>query len=156
MRFLLSALVLTLTLTLTLTSCRPFYEPVVKDVSKFNVNREEGKGIRFDIGMNVENPNRYRITVVDMNLDVMINEQVIGNTRTPFKQYIRQKETALFSIAVYTDLKKMFGGLMNMFSGLTSKEKTVTLRLKGHLTARALTVTKRFAVDYQKPVLFGL
>lgn len=141
-------------LFLSLSSCRPFKEPVVKEISKFSFQKGQATAFAFDFGVDIENPNPYRLTLLDVNLDLFLNERKVGGINAPFRQFLKKASVGTVNFRINADLKDIMGGLGDWLSAAFSKEKKMKFRLKGGIKARALTITKRIPIDYVKEMPF--
>src|SRR5689334_19850857 len=69
---------LLLFLPLLLTSCLSYQEVAFKGVSTVNDAQIDERGIAVSAVVRIDNPNNFRIHVVDPSIDLFVNDAYIG------------------------------------------------------------------------------
>ena len=144
-----------LALIVFISGCAPFKTPVIKDINKFAFKRNQGTNFNFDFGLTLANENPYRLTLVDMDVEVYLNDKKIGTANVPFKQFIRKKSSGDIVFSMDADLQNFLGGAWDMITAALSKDKKSVFKLKGKIKGRVLAVTKTFPFEFGKEFGFA-
>ncbi|RYE24270.1 MAG: hypothetical protein EOP51_07960 [Sphingobacteriales bacterium] len=102
---------------------------VYQDVKNFRILN---LSLQPDIGMDVKfyNPNSFGVTMKDADIDVYINDKLIGNGRLQRSYSVPAADTFLLPVALKADLKSLFS---NTYSILSNRQ--VNIKLQGHVKA---------------------
>lgn len=100
-----------------------------RDVKNISVSKIS---LTPEVGMDVEfyNPNNYSMTLKDANLDLYINEKMVGHAVMDEKLTVPATQTFLLPVKFTADLK---GVISNALQVLGNQE--VAIRLKGSVKA---------------------
>lgn len=129
--------------------------PEVRGISRIRVNRNnEEKKVQLEIGLEVFNPNPYKMKVLEYDLDVFVNGKPLGKVAERRISVMQKEDDSQVTFGVRTDLKKVLGGIGGLvgglISGLVSGEKEVDVRVKGYVKARARGIDRKVPVDFEK------
>lgn len=138
-------------LCLFFSSCK-IYAPTLRSLDKVKVERSGSTGYMVASEAVIHNPNRGRIVVKGLNLEVVVNNKSVASIGK--QQDIIIKRNADFSIPLHIEIKS----LESVFSDLKSvfgmfKDREVELVLKGNVKLRAFCIIRRsFPVNYSQKV----
>lgn len=143
---------LTATCILLLTSCLSYKEVVLRDITNVAVERMDAKGIALRVDALLDNPNGYRIHVLDPDVDLYLNEKYIGKGFLDSIVVLQKRTEQVYSVPMHAELK---GGslLMLLLSGSFSG-KDVTLGVKGTVVGKAGFLRKRFPFELEEQIQF--
>jgi LEA14-like dessication related protein len=124
----------------------------LKDITNINVERMDMKGIALRVDALLDNPNGYRIHVLDPDVDLYINDKFIGKGILDSALVLDAKTTRVYSVPLHAELQ---GGslLMLLFSG-GFNGKDVKLSAKGTVVGKAGFIRKRFPFELEEEITF--
>ncbi len=141
---------------LFLGGCALPLEPRFERVSEFNMHgRSADQAPGITLGLDLHNPNRYKIKILSYDLEVMIGGKKVGNAQHTGKQVMAGNAISTIRIELATDLRQAIDGLLGAIGGLLGKQNAVDLEVKGTVLARAKGIQKRVPVDFQKHIELG-
>jgi hypothetical protein len=133
-----------------LGGCAIPLEPRFERVSGFKPHgAREGMAGGITLGLDLHNPNAYKIKVLAYDLDIFLNGKQVGDAQHKGRQVLEGRGTSTIEIELATDLQQVLGGL------ILGKEKSVDLQVKGTVLARAKGIQKRVPVDFFKRFVLG-
>ncbi len=138
-------------LIISVSSCK-IYAPVLKSLDKIKVDRSGTTGFIIGTEAVINNPNRGRIRVKGLNLDVSINNKTIATVGK--KTDILIKRGTDFTIPLSIEVKSIesvfsdFKSVLGMF-----KDMNAEVSLKGDIKLTAFCFLKyNFPVQYKQKV----
>ncbi|MEM0999733.1 MAG: LEA type 2 family protein [Bacteroidota bacterium] len=144
-------ILLGLLLALVGQSCRTPSAPELRGISKFKVNRRNAeRKVQFQMGLEVYNPNRYRIKLKSYSLKIFLEDVLIGEAQDQDLQVLTKMTATTLDFAVRTDLRKVLGGIGGVAGALLTGKKGLSLRIVGNIRAKAKGIGKTVPVDYVK------
>jgi LEA14-like dessication related protein len=105
-------------------------------------------GIEAIVSMKVKNPNNYKITIVNSDLDLFINGSKMGKAIIKDKIVLKKQQTEVYTFVVGA---KPSGGILGSLLSIAFS-KNVRVGVKGKVKARAFMVSKSFPVDVEQNV----
>jgi LEA14-like dessication related protein len=111
-------LVMLLAFVLGMAGCTLPLEPRLQGISEFKPHgAREGTQAGITLGLDIENPNRYKIKVLAYDLDIFVNGKQVGKAEHNGKQVMAGMGTSTIRLDVATDIRQMFGGLLGVLGG---------------------------------------
>lgn len=133
--------------------CKLPMEPRFEKISEFKPHlKSEARPAGFTLGLDLYNPNRYKLKVLAYDLQIFLNERSVGSAQRKEKQVLAGNGTTTFRMEVATDLQQVLGGLISVLSDLLGKPKPMKLRVKGTVTAAAKGIRKLVPIDFERAV----
>jgi LEA14-like dessication related protein len=136
-------------LAVILCGCK--VEPVtltsVKDVKFGNIDFLRGT-LSVDMGVEINNPNNFAVTVYGMDLNVTINGASLGTVFVEDKVKIKKDTQLVYRVNVNAKLTDILNGLPKILAAIAAKQANVTL--KGSVNAGAGFARKKFPVDFKQ------
>jgi LEA14-like dessication related protein len=126
-----------------LSSCSSFKEPIIKGSDDFQLTQFEGKKISFSLALAIENNNWYALKIKPSNVDLYLEDKLIGKLHLLEKVTIPAKKTSELIVPARIELAD--GAMISLFK-IISKDQ-VALRLNGKVKGGVLFVYKNFHVD---------
>ncbi len=136
---------LIISLLFLVTSC--FDQPELKQMDNFKINELSSEKVRFNVDLELFNPNGYNLKVRKSTFDVHVNEQYIGVAKVLEKVKIKRKSTEFANASVQIDLEK---GMFFKLLSIAKSAKQVDLKLDGVLKASASFIPVRRKIAYKK------
>ncbi len=145
-----SLLLITVSL-LTLHSCVDYKEVKIVGIKDVQVEKISQEGIKAKIFLQINNPNDYKISVVDSDLDLYLNGVKMGKAILKDKIKLNKTSDEIYGFRVETSFKEAgitsLPALMAAFTG-----GTIQVRAKGNIKARAYMVSKKVDMDFSEMV----
>lgn len=147
-----STAALLLILLLSLSSCLSYKQVELVDVTNIRVDRMDAKGIALRVDALVDNPNNYRIQVLDPDVDLFVNDKFIGKGILDTALVLSKNSRQVYSIPLHAELQ---GGalLMVLMSGVFGGNE-VKLAAKGTVVGKVGLLRKRFPFVFEERVRY--
>ena len=142
---------------LFLASCATPRMPEVRKVSHFKVNRQnEDRKLQFAMDLDVYNPNRYKVKILEYQFDVFVNGQKVGNAFSDEKMVLKKQEKGSLPISIFTDFGKIAKGVLGLLKTFIGGDQKVDIALDGYIRAKARGIRKRIEVHKKEPFSINL
>lgn len=140
-----------------LSSCATPKMPELKKVSHFKINRNnDDRKLQFEMDLNVFNPNRYKVKILDYNFDVFVNGHKVGNAFSDEKVVLKKEETGKLQMQVFTDLGKIAKGFLGLLKTFFGGDQKIDIGLDGYIQAKARGIRKKIRVKKNQPYTLKL
>jgi len=137
--------------SLTLTSCFKYEDVVMKEVTNVSVNSFSANNIEIKVDMRIINPNNYKISIVDSDLELFVKNKKVGTSKIKDKIELPKKSDQTHQIVIVTNVGDMIGTAIPVILSVLFDE-SVDLQVKGEIKARAKSLSKSFPVDFKERV----
>lgn len=135
----------------SLFSCFKYEDVVLKEVTNVNVNSFSANHIEIKVDMRIINPNNYKISIVDSDLELFVKNKKVGTSKIKDKIDLPKNSDQTHQIVVVTNVGDMVGSAIPVILSVLFDE-TVDLQVKGEIKARAKSMSKSFPVDFKERV----
>jgi len=141
-------------LFLVISGCGGYREVVVKGITDVQVTRLDATGVRARVTVTLDNPNPYRIQVIDPDVDLYLNGIHLGKARLDSILVLGKRSTRDHTIPIRADFSGNTAQAMGvlMSAALTGR---ATLRAKGTVAGRAFLLRRRFPFEEERSFSFG-
>ena len=119
-----------LALIIGITSCSQPQQLVYQDVKNFRIGKLTLSQPEVGMDLQFYNPNNFGLTLKDANINVYVNNQLIGKAALSNTFSVPAMNTFLMPIALTADLKNIFPNALNIIFN-----KEVDLKLEGNVRA---------------------
>lgn len=134
----------------TFSSCLTYQDVEIVSVNDVKVEKFTKDEARVAVTVTVDNPNSYKIKIVNSDLDLFLNGNAMGEAVIDNTIVLPKKSRKEHTIYISTDLSKAAGLLPTLFTmALGSQAK---FRVTGTIKAKAFGIGKKFPVDFQENV----
>lgn len=141
------------TAAVLLCACGGYRDVVLKGVTDVQVTRFDAGGLQARVKVALENPNTYRIHVMDPDVDLYINGTYIGKATMDSSLVLAARSTGEHTIPVRAgfggNTVQAMGALMG--AALTGR---ATLKAKGTIAGRAFLLRRRFPFEEERSFSF--
>lgn len=146
------ALILSALLLLTaFWGCKIPMEPTFQGISKFKVNGQKSEnGQIFSIGLDIHNPNPYKLKMLAYDLELYMNGEKLGEAHNRGKQVLVKSSTSTIFFDVSTSAKQVISGIFGALSRVVKGETSTLVNIKGTVLAQAHGIRKRVPVAFEK------
>lgn len=135
---------------LLLSSCS--YEPVeLKEVSSLEIVKMNPDSISVKVGVILRNPNNYKITLTDPDLDLYINNNLIGKAIFEDKLVLEKDTTKLYVVPVSAGFNGKYTNLLiSSLGGLLGGKMTV--KGEGTVVGKAFLFKKTVPFEFEEEI----
>lgn len=137
---------------LFLSSCLSYEQVELLDVTNVQVQQLDLKGIAVRIDARINNPNGYKIQLLDPDVDLFINGKFIGKGILDTALTLQKRSTQIYSIPIHAEVAP--GSLLGLLLSGTLNSKSVKLGAKGTVVGKAFLVRKQFPFELEEEVEF--
>jgi len=128
------------------SGCLTYKQVQLKEFKDFEIKSLTTDGVDMVISAQIENPNSYKISVTDYDLEIFLNETSLGKPNVKEKLVLPKKSNQVHSLTVTADLSAIvsqgFGAMLQLMAA-----SEVQFKIKGSIKAKAMGVKKSFEVD---------
>ena len=139
-------LALPLLLLVLLSSCLSYEEVAFKGITDVQVNELDKDGLSARVTVTLDNPNSFRIHVIDPNVDLYLNEVFIGKAMLDSSLVLAKKSEQDYVVPLHATFDghstQAMGALLT--AALTGK---AMLKARGSVVGRAFLLRKRFPFE---------
>lgn len=132
-------------------SCMIYKDVELVGVKNVKLNQFSLKGIEAEVSLRVKNPNGYKITIVDSDLDIILNGKPFGKAKIKENVVLKKKSDEVHKITIKSKVGSVAQGALSSLLGLLT-QKAVNVRLKGDIKAKALVISKKIPIDIEEKV----
>ena len=117
-----------LPLSILFSSCKiqPVTATGVQDVKLGNVDPLKGT-VAVDLGLKINNPNNFAVTLYGLELDVTLANIYLGKVTITDKVKIEKKTEAVYRVKVNGTLTDIINGIPKILAAIKKKESDVSL-----------------------------
>ena len=119
----------------------------VQLVNVRDVTYQEFKGnvLRLSITATVNNPNRFNVKIKNANMDLRLNDRVLGSIMQMEQITLDGRTQKDYKIHVSIEMKDMLSNLMNLYRVLMNEPKN--LNLSGTVHVKSFLYSKTIQID---------
>ncbi len=137
-----------------LTSCWSYEEVSLQRIVSMEIKNFTLKGIEVAVEMEINNPNNYKITLLDADVNLIINQKDLGKANVQNKVVLAKRSIEKYIVHIKKDFDNM-NALMSLGSSyLSGGAQNFVINAKGNIKAKAFMISKRFDVDVTERVRF--
>ena len=134
----------------TFTSCEIYKEVKVKRVEEFDLSEFTNNHVAAVLRIGLENPNPYKITLYESDLELRIDGNVAGTLTLAEPVVLGPKSAQVYDVKVFTNITDVEGLLGNALSLMFKDE--IILEASGYVQAKGLGVKKMVPFSFTKPI----
>ena len=139
---------LLLLVVVMLQSCRVYRDVEFKAVKETRFTSFNSKGISCEFEVELFNPNPYKITLMQSDVDLYLEGTRLGKVQLPESAQLNADGKTLLKLACTADpssIPKLVGGAIGMVF-----KKDLVIEGKGSVTAKAFLITKSVSVEFKQ------
>ncbi len=134
-----------------LSGCFSYRQVELTGVNSLKVTHLDTKGIALTVGVEMKNPNGYKIKVKDPDVDLSINGIGIGKAVLDSTVVLQQRSTQTYLVPLRVDFQLDQAGILpGLAMGLLTG--SVKLGAKGTVLGKAGLLRKRFPFEVQQQI----
>jgi LEA14-like dessication related protein len=134
----------------TFTSCEIYKDVKVKRVEEFDLSEFTNNHVAAVLRIGLENPNPYKITLYESDLELRIDGNVAGTLTLAEPVVLGPKSAQVYDVKVFTNITDVEGLLGNALALMFKDE--IILEASGYVQAKGLGVKKMVPFSFTKPI----
>lgn len=139
-------------LLLSLNSCFKYEEVTITNIKHVKLLEFSKKGLLVESEIQINNPNSFKLSVVDSEFDVYIKGTKLAKAKIDNKISLSKNSNDYHKVVMRSDYEDFAdGALMNMLT-LTFGSKEVDFKVDGFITGKAFFITKKVAISHEERV----
>lgn len=138
------------TYALSLASCEIYQEVKVKRVEDIDLNELTNSNVSAVLHIGLENPNPYKITLYESDLELRIDGNVAGTLTLAEPVVLSPKSSQVYDVKVFTNITDVEGLLGNALALMFKDE--IELQASGYVQAKGLGIKKMVPLSFTKPI----
>ncbi len=142
---------LILILTIFNLSCFQYKEVEIIKVSDIKLKEFSTKGINVEVALQISNPNKYKISIVDADLVLLIKDKRMGIANINEKIVLPKKSNQIHRFTIHSTLKDVGSGAIPLLLGIMIKAP-IELQVQGDIKARAKGISKTIPININEKV----
>ena len=132
-----------------LSGCMQYSDVEFKGIQGARVGRFDTGGIAATVIVQVHNPNSFRITVTDPDMDLYLNDVVVGKALT-----LERYSDRTYTLPLHAVLAKDQANLLPVFMA-AAFNGSVKLGVKGTVLGKAKMLSKRVPFEMEQQIDLG-
>ncbi len=134
-----------------LGSCTVYQDLEVSELRDIRIIEVTKEGLVAEVDLKIYNPNAYKVTLLNVDADLYLNDKDIGDAEIKEKITIEKKSNLVYTIKLEGDYTKMGGSLLEGLIGSLFSQ-TVNLKIDGTIKGRALFISKNVFFQFDEDV----
>ncbi len=126
-------------------SCSGFESIEVGEIEDVKLNRFANRTVEFEVLMPIDNPSSFRFRIVNVDLDVYINNEYLGNISNVDNISIPSKSSELYTFPLKVQFSNILKGAVSMFNLFLDRQAEIEVR--GRISVRSFPFTRNIKVD---------
>jgi LEA14-like dessication related protein len=143
-------IILTVVCMSVLSSCKLYTDVEFKGVRSTKFGEFNREGVTCDITLEIYNPNPYKITLLDSDIELMLEGTKLGHVELPSTAVLDAEDKSLLTMTCKVPGESI-PAIAGSAIGLVFK-KDLMLEGKGTLRAKALLISKTFPVEFKQRI----
>ncbi|MDT8412213.1 MAG: LEA type 2 family protein [Vicingaceae bacterium] len=136
---------------LSLFSCMEYKEVELIEVKQVVVKVFSMKEIRLAAYMQIHNPNNYKITITEADMELFVKGKKIGNARLDNTITLPKNSNEVHEALVFTPMSEMQSNAIPTILGLIG-QPTVPVNVKGYVKGKVKGVAKKIPIEFTENV----
>ena len=142
-----------LLLAITLGSCVNIMAPEVRSVTCCELKKATKLDAEVSFGIEVYNGNSFPIVIKGHDLEVRLNDNTLGTSKTSHETILTAGEVNRIEVAVVTSTKDLVSGtlMMGLNSLMKNNPTTLEVEVVGSVIGKAKGVSRRVKIREKYP-----
>ena len=137
-------------LTIVLSSCNAYKSVNIGYIENVNFKGMVDNRISLELQVPITNPNRYKIKIKSMDLDVTVNGNYLGKMKNSSEIVIPAKSDEVHNFLVDIYVKNALASMASMYK--LRKAKSIEMQIEGTIKVKALLNSKTIKVSEKQSV----
>jgi LEA14-like dessication related protein len=129
-------------------SCFEYDDVDFNGISNIRVDKIEGRRVDLSLTVKVDNPNSYKIKVKPSNVQLYVDDKLLGTASLDKKVVFEKKVEQEYRLTLHIDSEN--GALLRL-AGFALR-KQVTIHIKGKVKGSIYGITHKIDIDEKKTI----
>jgi LEA14-like dessication related protein len=135
----------------SLSSCLEYKEVEVIKVVEIGVKEISANGVDVEVALQVKNPNKYNISIVDSDLNLFIKGNKMGSATIKEKVTLKKKSNAVYRFTLQSSFKDLSLSSLPVLMSIMG-QNSMEVQIVGDIKAQAKGISKRVPIDFTEKV----
>jgi LEA14-like dessication related protein len=135
----------------SLSSCLEYKEVEVIKVVEIGVKEISANGVDVEVALQVKNPNKYNISIVDSDLNLFIKGNKMGSATIKEKVTLKKKSNAVYRFTLQSSFKDLSLSSLPVLMSIMG-QNSMEVQVVGDIKAKAKGISKRVPIDFTEKV----
>jgi LEA14-like dessication related protein len=135
----------------SLSSCLEYKEVEVIKVVEIGVKEISANGVDVEVALQVKNPNKYNINIVDSDLNLFIKGNKMGSATIKEKVTLKKKSTDVYRFTLQSSFKDLSLSSLPVLMSIMG-QNSMEVQIVGDIKAQAKGISKRVPIDFTEKV----
>ena len=135
----------------SLFSCKKIKEIKVEKIQSVQATSITLQSITLKVGAIVNNPNNFKFTLKDMDVNIFVNGNDFGKASIDERDEVAANSNDVHYFKVETNMATFLFQAIPLFNAFNNHEE-IKVKLLGKVRVNALGITKNFPVDVEEKV----
>lgn len=136
---------------LSLFSCMEYKQVELIEVKQVSVRVFSMKEIRLVAYMQIQNPNNYKISITEADMELFVKGEKIGNAKLDNVIVLPKNSNEVHEAFVFTPMNEMQSNSIPTILGLIG-QPTVSVHVKGYIKGKVKGVAKKIPIEFTENV----
>jgi LEA14-like dessication related protein len=132
------------------SSCTMYKEVEVQEVLEVKIIEFDTDGADCEITMTVKNPNGYKISLTESEVDLFFEGKFLGNVELTEQIVLPKRSVSTVQLKCLADYESLQSVMGNFITILFKSE--YVMEGKGYVKGKALLVSKKFPVEFKEKI----
>lgn len=146
---------ITLLIILSLFSCMEYKQVELIEVKQVAVRVFSMKEIRLATFMQIHNPNNYKITITEADMELFVKGKKIGNAKLDNNIVLPKNSNEVHEALVFTPMSEIQASAIPTILSVIG-QPTVPVHIKGYIKGKVKGIAKKIPVDFTENVRLKL
>lgn len=138
-------------LAILFSGCIQYREVQIVKITEIGIKEISVKGIEVEVAMQIKNPNKYDISIVDSDLAISLKGEKMGVASIKEKIKLKKKSNKIYRFTIQSHFKDIASGALPILMGLITKN-SMALRVQGNIKAKAKGISKKIPIDFKENI----
>jgi len=139
-----------LILAIALSGCFEYKEVEMIAVKDVKLNSFSMKGAEIGVEMQISNPNTYKVSVVDSDLELLIKGEKIGTAKIKNDIILPKNSNQTHQFVIESFFDNIGGAMPSLMGAMMGQP--IELQVKGNIKGKAKSFSKKFPVDFKEKI----
>ena len=135
-----------LLLLVFLSSCISYKPVLITGISDVKTQNLGGDKIELGLNLEIYNPNGFKMVLKEYNMDVTLNDKVLGKAMSMEKISIKRRTKASYAFKLNADYADFMAASISGLGALFNSEP-VTFKIKGRIKGRIWWFRKNIPIE---------
>lgn len=132
-------------------SCRHIKEVTFDKIESMEASSVSLQEIKLKVGAKITNPNNFKFTLKNMDVNIFVNGNDFGKTIIDEKEEVAANSSEIHYFFVETSPTAFFFQAIPLMNSISNHEE-VSVKMKGRVKVSAFGISKKFPIDREEKI----